>query len=145
MISLALDADACPIIVAAPAAGTPPTSITEDGGSYGAANGGGAGSGATLAIRDFTFAAKVKGIPGIPSTQFFLPPTPPVTYSACLVSKIEEMFATGKAPYPAERTLIVSGMLEACLTSRIQGHKRLETPHLKVAYLAPKQSHYPRE
>jgi plastocyanin len=41
----------------APAAGTPPTSITEDGGSYGAANGGGAGSGATLAIRDFTFAA----------------------------------------------------------------------------------------
>ncbi|MFN0172300.1 MAG: hypothetical protein ACKV22_38345 [Bryobacteraceae bacterium] len=97
------------------------------------------------AVGDFTFAAKVKGIPGIPSTQFFLPPTPPVTYSACLVSKIEEMFATGKAPYPAERTLIVSGMLEACLTSRIQGHKRLETPHLKVAYLAPKQSHYPRE
>jgi plastocyanin len=41
----------------APAAGTPPTSITEDGGSYGAANGGGAGSGATLAIRDFSFAA----------------------------------------------------------------------------------------
>lgn len=41
----------------APAAGTPPTSITEGGGSYGAANGGGAGSGATLAIRDFRFAA----------------------------------------------------------------------------------------
>jgi plastocyanin len=41
----------------APAAGTPPTSITEDGGSYGAANGGGAGSGATLAVRDFSFAA----------------------------------------------------------------------------------------
>jgi plastocyanin len=42
----------------APAAGTPPTSVTEDGGGYGAANGGGgAGSGATLAIRDFTFAA----------------------------------------------------------------------------------------
>jgi plastocyanin len=42
----------------APAAGTPPTSVTEDGGGYGAANGGGgAGSGATLAIRDFSFAA----------------------------------------------------------------------------------------
>lgn len=42
----------------APAAGTPPTSVTQDGGGYGAANGGGgAGSGATLAIRDFTFAA----------------------------------------------------------------------------------------
>jgi plastocyanin len=44
----------------APAAGTPPTSVTEDGGGYGAANGGGGGgvgSGATLAIRDFSFAA----------------------------------------------------------------------------------------
>jgi plastocyanin len=42
----------------APAAGTPPTSVTQDGGGYGAANGGGgAGSGATLAIRDFSFAA----------------------------------------------------------------------------------------
>ncbi len=42
----------------APAAGTPPTSVTENGGGYGAANGGGgAGSGATLAIRDFSFAA----------------------------------------------------------------------------------------
>jgi plastocyanin len=42
----------------APAAGTPPTSVTDDGGGYGAANGGGgAGSGATLAIRDFSFAA----------------------------------------------------------------------------------------
>jgi len=42
----------------APAAGTPPTSVTEDGGGYGAANGGGgAGSGATLASRDVSFAA----------------------------------------------------------------------------------------
>jgi plastocyanin len=42
----------------APAAGTPPTSIPEDAGGYGAPDdGGGAGSGATLAIRDFAFAA----------------------------------------------------------------------------------------
>ena len=55
------------------------------------------------------------------SCQFFLTPTPNVTYSACLVSKIEEMFETGRAPYPVERTLIVSGMLESCLTSKVQG------------------------
>lgn len=47
------------------------------------------------------------------------------------------MFTTGKAPDPVERTLIVSGMLEACLASKIQGSKRLETPQLKVAYKAP--------
>jgi hypothetical protein len=60
------------------------------------------------------------------------------------VSKIEELFATGKAPYPVERTLIVSGMLESCLTSKIQDHKRLETPHLNVRYTAPKGSQHMR-
>jgi hypothetical protein len=85
------------------------------------------------AVRDYTFAARVKGR-GVLSTQFFLSPTPNVTYSACLVSKIEEMFVTGKAPYPVERTLIVSGALESCLQSRKQGGKRLETPHLSVRY-----------
>lgn len=93
------------------------------------------------ALRDFNFAARVKGR-GILSTQFFLSPTPNVTYSACLVGKIEEMFATGRAPYPAERTLIVSGMLESCLTSKIQGNQRLETPHLAVRYKAPPGRHY---
>jgi hypothetical protein len=97
------------------------------------------------AVKDFNFAAKVKGMPGTPSTQFFLSPTPNVTYSSCLVSKIEQMFATGKAPYPVERTLIVSGILESCLTSRHEGQKRLETPHLQVRYRAPAQSQHARE
>jgi hypothetical protein len=95
------------------------------------------------AIKDFNFAARVKGR-GIQSTQFFLSPVPNVTYSACLVAKIEEMFATGKAPYPVDRTLIVSGILEACLTSRLQGQKRLETPHLAVRYRGPAQSQHAR-
>lgn len=95
------------------------------------------------AVKDYTFAARLKG-GALASTQFFLSPTPNVTYSACLVSKIEEMFATGKAPYPVERTLIVSGMLESCLTSKVEGHKRLETPHLDVRYSAPKEPQHAR-
>ncbi|MEZ5402124.1 MAG: hypothetical protein R2729_20795 [Bryobacteraceae bacterium] len=95
------------------------------------------------AVRDYTFAAAVKGH-GVVSTQFFLSPTPNVTYSACLVSKIEEMFTTGKAPYPVERTLIVSGALESCLRSRHEGGKRLDTPHLAVKYQAPKISQHMR-
>jgi hypothetical protein len=95
------------------------------------------------AIKDFTFAARVKG-KGVMSTQFFLSPVPNVTYSACLVSKIEELFATGKAPYPVERTLLVSGTLEACLTSRMDGQKRLETPQLDVRYQAPTESQHAR-
>ena len=94
-------------------------------------------------VTDFNFGARVKGM-GVQSTQFLLTPEPNVTYSACLIGKVEEMFTTGKAPYPVERTLIVSGILESCLTSRIQGHKPLETPHLDVHYRAPRESQHCR-
>ena len=94
------------------------------------------------ALKDFNVAVRVKGR-GIVSTQFLLTPVPNVTYSACLVSKIEQMFATGKAPYPVERTLTVSGILESCLKSRAEG-KPLETPHLNVRYRAPKESQHAR-
>ena len=67
-----------------------------------------------------------------------------MTDSACLVGKIDEMLRTGGAPFPAERTLIVCGMLESCLTSRVQDHQRLETPHLEVEYQAPQESHHAR-
>jgi hypothetical protein len=87
------------------------------------------------ALQDFNFAAHVKG-QGLVSTQFLLTPEPNVTYSARLIAKMEEMFVTGKGPYPVERTLLVSGVLESCLTSRVQGHQRLETPHLNVRYQA---------
>ncbi len=96
------------------------------------------------AVRDYCFAAQLTGNPVPVSTQFFLPPTPNVTYSACLIAKIEELFETGIAPYPAERTLLVSGILESCLTSKIQGHVRLETPHLNVTYRAPAESQHAR-
>jgi hypothetical protein len=98
----------------------------------------------TDAVGDFTIAVKVKGHTGIQSTQFLLTPDPNVTYSACLASKIEQMIQTGVAPYPVERTLLVSGMLESCLTSRVQGHARLDTPHLTVEYRAPQESQYCR-
>ncbi len=95
------------------------------------------------AIKDYCFAADVRGVGNV-STQFLLTPVPNVTYSACLVGKIEEMFVTGKAPYPVERTLIVSGMLESCLDSRLKGQTRLETPHLNVRYQAPVKSQHAR-
>ncbi len=96
------------------------------------------------AIQGYCFAARLKGEPAPLSTQFFMSPIPNVTYSACLVAKIEEMLITGKAPYPAERTLLVCGALESCLTSRLQNHLRLETPHLNVEYRAPAESHHGR-
>jgi len=95
------------------------------------------------AVRDFNFAARVKGR-GVVSNQFLLTPEPNVTYSACLIAKVEQMFSSGTAPYPVERTLLTSGILESCLTSRLQSHQRLETPYLAVRYQAPRDSQYCR-
>ena len=44
------------------------------------------------------------------------------------------MFLTGKPQYPVERTLLISGALEALMESRYRGHVRIETPHLDVRY-----------
>ena len=94
------------------------------------------------ALKDFNFAARLNGVSQVQSTQFLLTPEPNVTYSACLMHKVEQMIESGAAPYPVDRTLLVSGMLESCLTSKIQNHARLETPHLSVAYKAPQQSQF---
>src|SRR6266851_744639 len=93
---------------------------------------------------DFTFAARVAGH-GTIATQFFNSPTPNVTYSASLASKIEEMYMTKKAPYSAHRTLLTSGILEACLNSRSRQNQKIETPHLAaVHYQPPTESQYAR-
>jgi hypothetical protein len=93
-------------------------------------------------VGDFTFAAKLKGQADPISTLFLLPPNPNVVYSAALMSKAEETFLTGKPPYPIERTLLTSGLVEAGVQSVGKGQKRLETPHLAVRYEAPRESTY---
>src|SRR5262245_19821844 len=46
-------------------------------------------------VRDFTFAARLKGRDEPLSALFYLPAQPNVHYSAILMSKAEEMFLTG--------------------------------------------------
>jgi hypothetical protein len=94
------------------------------------------------AIQDFNFAARLKN-GQLWSTQFLLTPDPNVTYSACLMHQAEQMFETKVAPYPVERTLLTSGILESCLTSKLRNHERLETPHLDVVYHPPRESQFP--
>ncbi len=96
-------------------------------------------------VGDFTFAAKLKDKTEPLSTLFYLPPNPNVTYSAALMSMAEEMFLTGVAPYPVERTLLTAGLVEAGMQSLAKDQKRLETPHLAVKYTAPKGSLFARE
>jgi hypothetical protein len=91
-------------------------------------------------VGDFTFAARLKGREEPLSTLFYLPPGPNVAYSAVLMSKAEELFLTGKAPYPVERTLLTTGLVAAGMQSFAAGQKRLTTPHLAVRYQPPRES-----
>lgn len=93
-------------------------------------------------VDDFTFAARLKGQAEPLSTLFYLPPNPNVVYSAALMSKAEETFATHKAPYPVERTLLTGGLVEAGMKSLAAGQKRLDTPHLAIKYSPPRESQF---
>jgi hypothetical protein len=96
-------------------------------------------------VEDFTFAARLEGRAEPLSTLFYLPPKPNVAYSAELMAKVEEMFLTGKVPYPVERTLLTTGLVAAGMQSLAAGQLRLETPQLAVRYEAPRESTFARE
>jgi hypothetical protein len=95
-------------------------------------------------VSDFTFAARIKGQSAPLSTLFYLPPNPNVVYSAMLMSKAEELFLTGRPPYPIERTLLTTGLVEACVRSLGTGQGRVETPHLAIRYQGPRESLFAR-
>ncbi len=83
-------------------------------------------------VTDLAFACRSEGT--IYGTEFFLQPGSPHAHFSYLSLNVEEMFVTGVASYPVERTLLTSGILEAGLESRYRGHTRVETPHLDLAY-----------
>jgi hypothetical protein len=94
-------------------------------------------------VEDFTVAIDVEGQSSPFSTLMHLQPGKPHHHFGCLVKNIEIMFETGKAPYPVERTMLTSGMLDFALESRFRGYQKLETPDLaKVRYHTPNASHF---
>jgi hypothetical protein len=82
----------------------------------------------------FIFAAKVKDRDKPVATQFYLQQPDPFGHFAYLVRAIESMVQTGHAPYPVERTLLTSGILDAIMTSKAEKNRRVETPHLAIRY-----------
>jgi hypothetical protein len=82
----------------------------------------------------FGFACRVKGNAAPVATNVWLQ-EPGYGHFSYLVHNIESMYLTSKEPYPPERTLLTTGILDAAMTSRFKGHRRIETPWLaKVAY-----------
>src|SRR5205085_639536 len=82
----------------------------------------------------FCFAGQLRGEAGPRSTHFYLQQPEPFAHFAYLVRAIDAMVRTGHAPYPAARTLLTTGILDAAMTSRHRGGARVETPHLAIRY-----------
>jgi len=86
----------------------------------------------------FGFAARLRGLyhgTGITGTtaacQFYLQPQRPFAHFDHLVQAIDDMVHSHHTPYPVERTLLTSGILEAAMTSRHQRNRPIRTPHLR--------------
>ena len=73
-----------------------------------------------------------------------MPPPPGAKYFDGLVANIEKLFNTGQSPYPVERTLLTSGILDFALESHHRRGARIETPELDVRYMAPADSGFLR-
>ena len=83
-------------------------------------------------VHDFAYAARVDGT--VQGTEFHLQNGGPFAHFSYLCLNIEQFFIMGKAPYPPERTLLTTGITDAVMISRHEGHRVVETPYLDVAY-----------
>ncbi len=96
-------------------------------------------------VQDFTYAGRSSN-GEVFSTLMYLPmpgfSAVLANFFSPLVHNIEEMLLTGRAPYPIERTLLTTGMVEKAVESLHAGQTRLQTPELKVVYSAPAGSHF---
>ena len=79
------------------------------------------------------FACRLKGKSEPLVTHFYGGPWHNRNLFKALCHAIQHHFITGEAPYPVERTLRVSGTLDAAMQSRTQG-KLIHTPHLEFTY-----------
>ncbi|MEW6756007.1 MAG: hypothetical protein AB1505_34260 [Candidatus Latescibacterota bacterium] len=85
-------------------------------------------------VHDWSYAARTGG--GVQATEFYLQPDGPGASFGYLCRNIQRFFQTGRAPYPPERTLLATGIIDAAMNSRYEGHRRIETPYLRIPYLS---------
>jgi hypothetical protein len=82
----------------------------------------------------FIFAGRLKGQDKPAATQFYQQLLDPMAHFEHQVKAIESFVRTGHAPYPVERTLLTTGILDAAMISYSEKGRRVETPHLAIKY-----------
>jgi hypothetical protein len=74
------------------------------------------------------------------SFYFDLPLPPGARFFDPLTWHIEQFFHTGKPPYPVERTLLTSTVLDLALHSLKDGSRPVRSPYLDIRYQPPDSS-----
>jgi hypothetical protein len=92
------------------------------------------------AVSDFCFAGRLKGQREAVSFCFDLPQPPGARFFDPLTWHIEQFFQSGTPPYPIERTLLTTTVLDLALHSLKDGSRPISTPALEVRYQPPASS-----
>lgn len=82
----------------------------------------------------FIFAGKLKGESRPSACHFYLQQPDPFAHFAYLVRAIDSLMRSHHAPYPVERTLLTTGILDAVMTSKAERNRKVDTPHLAIRY-----------
>ncbi len=82
----------------------------------------------------WNFACRVAGESKPLATNFYVGPWRNRCLFKALAHAIQTHFRDGKPPYPVERTLLTTGLVEAGVESHARGDKPCETPHLDITY-----------
>jgi hypothetical protein len=82
----------------------------------------------------WNFACRLRGESKVRSTALFNSPWGNRGLFKALSHAIQFLFVEGHEPYPAERTLLTTGAVDAAMRSYEQGGGPVKTPHLEIAY-----------
>lgn len=82
----------------------------------------------------WNFACRLKGDPKIQATAIFNGPWGNRNFFKALSHSAQHFFREGRAPYPVERTLLASGVLDAAMWSRELNGQPICTPNLAWSY-----------
>jgi hypothetical protein len=94
-------------------------------------------------VDDTTFAADIRAKPRV-SCLFHLPPPPGAAFLEALTMRVEDFMTTGKPPFPIQRTLLTSAILDGALESRFNGGKQVSLLDPDATYEPPADSGFLR-
>ena len=83
--------------------------------------------------REFAYAARRRD-GTVDASEFHTQEGGPFAHFGYLTRNIEQFFRTGVPPYPCERTLLITGVIDAVMISRSEECRVVETPWLDIRY-----------